>query len=58
MRNEEPPLRLWQRQWNRLTHGKTVRVDSSVNNKQIVGLIVGYTDWFIMSREQDETEHW
>ena len=29
----------------------------SINNKQIVGYIVGYIDWFIMSREQDGTGH-
>ena len=29
-----------------------------IHNKQIVGNIVGYADWFIMSREKERTGHW
>ena len=30
MRNEEPTVRPWERHWNRVTHGETVRVERSV----------------------------
>ena len=30
VRNEEPTVRPWERQWNRVTHGETVRVERSV----------------------------
>ena len=36
--------------------GAEAGVHESINNKQIVGYIVGYIDWF-MSREQDGIGH-
>ena len=33
MRNEEVTVKPWERQWNRVTHGETVRVERSASKE-------------------------
>ena len=46
VRNEEPAVRPWERQWNRVTHGETVRVERSVRCGNIGVLCV--EKWFLI----------